>query len=108
MSLRERGIKTAVLSNMPRDLREFLASPESWLPEFDHLTFSCDVRSSKPGAAIYEHCLEGLGVAAREAVFLDDREPNVTAARNLGMHALIFDGSHLDLPASLEFPQLRT
>jgi putative hydrolase of the HAD superfamily len=91
-NLRQRGMKTAVLSNMPVDLREYLAGPHSWLPEFDHMTFSCDVRSSKPDAAIYQHCLEGLGVVASEALFLDDREPNVTAARDLGMRAVLFDG----------------
>lgn len=107
-SLRQRGIKTAVLSNMPVDLRAYLAGPDSWLPKFDCLTFSCDVRSSKPGAAIYRHCLDGLGVLPSEAMFLDDREPNVTAARDLGMHALIYDGSRLDLPASLGFPQSPT
>ena len=91
-SLRGLGTRTAVLSNMPVDLRDYLLGPQSWLPEFDHLTFSCDVRSSKPDAAIYLHCLQGLGVAAAEALFIDDREPNVVAARDLGMRAVLFDG----------------
>ena len=103
--LRIRGFRTAVLSNMPMDLRNYLLGPESWLPEFDHLTFSCDVRSSKPDAGIYRHCLNGLGVTAAEAVFIDDREPNVIAARDLGMRAVVYDTSPLDLPALLGFHQ---
>lgn len=88
--VRESGIKTAVLSNMPADLLAYLVGPESWLPAFDQVTFSCEVRSSKPATAIYRHCLDGLGVAASEALFIDDREANVQGARELGMHALLF------------------
>lgn len=88
--VRAAGMKTAVLSNMPADLFEYLRSPESWLPAFDHMTFSCEVRSSKPAPEIYRHCLDGLGIAAAETLFLDDREPNVEGARKLGMQALLF------------------
>ena len=39
---------------------------------------------------MYEHALRGLGVAAVDALFLDDREENVEGARRLGMHGLLF------------------
>ncbi len=89
-NLRDAGVLTAVLSNMPMDLRIFVTSPSSWLPKFDHLTFSCDIGVCKPEWAIYEHCLQGLGVAASEALFLDDREENIEAARKVGIHSLLF------------------
>ena len=88
--LREAGIKTAVLSNMPSDLFEYLRGPESWLPQFDQLTFSCETHCSKPAAEIYRHCLDGLGVAPEKALFLDDREPNIEGALKLGMRGLLF------------------
>lgn len=44
----------------------------------------------KPDPAIYEHTLRGLGVTASEALFLDDREINIQAARALGIHAIRF------------------
>jgi len=88
--LRKSGLKTAILSNMPLPLREYLDRECHWIPEFDHRTFSCDVLAAKPGPEIYEHCLSGLGVAPSEALFLDDREENVNAARRLGIHALVF------------------
>ena len=37
----------------------------------------------KPTQAIYEHCLAGLGVRPHEALFLDDRSPNIEAAQDL-------------------------
>jgi FMN phosphatase YigB (HAD superfamily) len=61
-----------------------------WLDQFDHLTFSAEVRLIKPDAAIYEHSLRGVGVAASEALFVDDKEPNVQGARAVGLRALRF------------------
>lgn len=95
--VREGGVKTAVLSNMPADLLAYLLGPESWLPDFDHVTFSCEIHCSKPAPEIYRHCLDGLGVAASEALFIDDREPNVEGARQLGMHGLLFT----DVPTAI-------
>jgi putative hydrolase of the HAD superfamily len=88
--LRQAGVRTAVLSNMPMDLRVYLTDVVRWLPEFDHMTFSCDVRLVKPKTEIYEHCLNGLGVRASEALFLDDRPENIAEARRLGIHTIEF------------------
>jgi FMN phosphatase YigB (HAD superfamily) len=61
-----------------------------WLDQFDHLTFSAEVSLIKPDAAIYEHSLRGVGVAASEALFIDDKEPNVQGARAVGIRAIRF------------------
>ncbi len=91
-SLRASGIRTAILSNMPLALREYLERCCPWLPAVDHSTYSCDVRMTKPDPRIYRHCLEGLGVDAGDAVFLDDREENVEAARRVGIQGILFTG----------------
>src|SRR5882724_6533784 len=58
--------------------------------QFDHLTFSAEVSLIKPDAAIYEHSLRGVGMAASEALFIDDKEPNVQGARAVGIRAIRF------------------
>ena len=88
--LRQAGVRTAILSNMPMDLRVYLTDVLDWLPKFDHMTFSCDVRLVKPKPEIYQHCLSGVGVPASEALFFDDKAENVDAARALGIHAIEF------------------
>jgi putative hydrolase of the HAD superfamily len=93
-SVRAAGTRTAILSNMPLPLREYLDCCCPWMPAVDHSTYSCDVRMTKPDPRIYRHCLEGLGVEAGEAVFLDDREENVEAAREVGIHAILFTSYH--------------
>ncbi len=90
--LREAGIKTGLLSNMHPAMISHLRENFDWLELFDFMTFSAEVRLIKPDPAIYEHTLRGLGVTASEALFVDDREINVRAARELGIHALQFRG----------------
>ena len=87
--LRAAGIRTAILSNMPATVRDYVLH-QSWLPRFDALTFSCDLGICKPEAAIYHDCLKKLNAEPSEALFLDDREPNVHGAEALGLHAVLF------------------
>jgi putative hydrolase of the HAD superfamily len=91
--LHESGIKTAILSNMPWDFRQYLSVGCRWLPPFDHHTYSCEIHSVKPEAEIYEHCLQGLGVPPEQVVFVDDREPNIDGARRLGITAVHFSST---------------
>ncbi len=88
--LRAAGIKTGLLSNMPRDLVTYLRANCKWMENFVFKTFSSEVRLIKPDPAIYEHTLHGLGVSASESLFVDDREINIQAARALGMNAIQF------------------
>ena len=46
----------------------------------------------KPQPEIYRHALDGLGISAAEAVFIDDREPNVRGAEALGITGHLFTG----------------
>ncbi len=87
--LRNSGIITAIVSNMPSDIREYLRSCE-WLPVFDQYTFSCEVNSVKPASEIYLYCLEKLELKPSEVLFLDDRQMNVDAAAQLGINSFVF------------------
>jgi putative hydrolase of the HAD superfamily len=88
--LRAAGVKTAVLSNMPTDLATYLRENAAWLNDFTFKTFSGEVRMIKPDPKIYEYTLRGLGVAATNALFVDDRERNTLAAVKVGIRAIQF------------------
>jgi putative hydrolase of the HAD superfamily len=88
--MRSSGVKTGLLSNMPVDMIRYARQQFAWLKHFDHQTFSAEVRVIKPDAAIYQHSLDGLGVAPSEALFVDDRESNIDGARALGLSAIQF------------------
>ena len=85
------GLKTAVLSNMHVDMAVYARRTFAWLKPFDSLTLSCEVRLIKPERAIYERCLKGVALRPEQALFIDDREVNVLAARDAGLRALRFE-----------------
>jgi putative hydrolase of the HAD superfamily len=102
------GVRTALLSNMPNDMIARVQTSFSWINNFDRMVFSCEQRLAKPEAAIYQLCLAELGTSPEETLFVDDREVNVQAARNLGLHALRFESVRRlgDELAELRFPIL--
>jgi putative hydrolase of the HAD superfamily len=88
-ALREDGIRLAILTN---NVREWEARWRAMLPMelFELVVDSAFVGVRKPEPAIYELTLERLGLPAAACVFVDDLEPNVAAARELGMHGVHF------------------
>jgi putative hydrolase of the HAD superfamily len=85
--LQAQGVRTAILSNLPRSIGEALRATPGFLDPFDHLTFSYELGIVKPLAEIYHHAVRGVGVAPEEALFLDDRPENVEGARKAGLLA---------------------
>jgi glucose-1-phosphatase len=57
------------------------------LDYFDHHVFSYEVGSLKPDRKIFEDAIAASGHPAEALFFTDDREENVLAARQLGIHA---------------------
>ena len=56
----------------------------------DLIIYSHEVGVEKPDRRIYELTCERLGVQPAEMIFLDNLETNVAAARELGIHAILF------------------
>jgi 2-haloacid dehalogenase len=75
-------------------------SGEFWVPfrkreaavfdRFRDVVVSGDEKLMKPDPAIYALALKRFGLAAGEAVFVDDNAANVDAARDAGIHAVLF------------------
>ena len=87
----ERGLKLAILSNMPAEMRVPINERHAaWLADFPIRLFSCDVGCAKPDSAIFRMLLERLGVPADRVLFLDDSLRNVEGARRAGLRAIHF------------------
>ena len=54
---------------------------------FDHYILSFEIGRLKPDPKIYQEALKRTQSEARESVFIDDMEENITAARKLGFKA---------------------
>ena len=90
LELKQRGLLTAILSNMGDNVLANMERTFDWLPRFDVLVWSYQLRMAKPDPAIYRHVLSKLGTEPEETLFLDDRPVNVQAAQALGMKAIQF------------------
>jgi epoxide hydrolase-like predicted phosphatase len=82
-------LKTAILSNSPPGLVQWL---DDWgIRElFDTVFCSGDEGLAKPDPAAFEAVLQRLDVAPEEALFVDDTNEHVLAARTLGLRAIPF------------------
>jgi len=66
---------------------EFVRSNYRVLDYFDHHVLSYEVGSLKPDRKIFEYAIAVSGHQPDALFFTDDREENILAARQLGMHA---------------------
>jgi HAD superfamily hydrolase (TIGR01509 family) len=82
VAARERGTRTALLSNAPGasdQVRDTLAD------YFDALVFSGEVGVAKPDREVYLIAAERLGLPADVCAFVDDSVTNVRGAVDAGM-----------------------
>ena len=87
-----RGERLAVLSNMPAAMAAQFAGA-SWTRLFRHSFFSSSLRLVKPDRAIFERVLAELQAGPEQVTFVDDSPANIATAKELGIHAVLFDPS---------------
>lgn len=92
LALKQRGLLTAIVSNMGDAVHEQMEREFNWLSRFDVLVWSYRLRMAKPDPAIYRYVLEKLGTLPAETLFIDDRPVNVEAAVAMGMKGVIVTG----------------
>ena len=103
--LRGEGLRTALVTNNVVEFREGWRSLIPVGELFDLVVDSSEVGVRKPDPAIFELALERVGgIAPQRAVFLDDFQGNIDAARRLGIHAVLVDAD--PAPALVELDRL--
>lgn len=88
--LNEAGMRQAIITNNAKEFGDMWRSLIPVDELFEAVIDSSAVGIRKPDPRIYQLALEQLEVSTPStSVFLDDFEPNVTAARELGMHGIL-------------------
>jgi putative hydrolase of the HAD superfamily len=90
LALKQRGLLTAILSNMGDNVLASVEREFDWIHRFDVLVWSFQLGIAKPDPNIYRHTLTELGVQPEETLFIDDKLPNIEAAQALGMGTIQF------------------
>ncbi len=90
--LRSGGTPLALLSNAGPDYGSYFRHGP--LGDFFSACYvSGELGLLKPHPEIYRHVLDDLGIAPAEAVFVDNRAPNVAGAQALGITGHVFTGA---------------
>jgi putative hydrolase of the HAD superfamily len=83
------GQRLALLSNAPVDVAEAVSA----LPvaaHFEHLIFSCFLKSAKPDPECFSGALAVMGAEPAEVIFVDDRADNIAGAARMGLAVVQF------------------
>jgi putative hydrolase of the HAD superfamily len=103
-AMRTRGIAIALVSNCSETTRPILEHL-GVIPLADVVILSCEVGSAKPAPEIYVTALEELGVAAADAVFIDDQPRFCAGAEAVGVRAIAIARPDIEGPIpSKAFP----
>jgi glucose-1-phosphatase len=98
--LHGRGYLLGIISNAPDDLRDVLTHKVAIAPYFHTITISAEEGMMKPEPAIYTRTLARLGVAAEEAVFIDDSPTNIAGGEAVGLRGVLYQAG-MDVTAVL-------
>ncbi|RMF10199.1 MAG: HAD family phosphatase [Candidatus Neomarinimicrobiota bacterium] len=90
ISVLRQEVPVWLLSNTNRYHVVHLLPDYPFYSQVDGAIFSYETGYRKPEAGIFHLALERAGVAPEEALFIDDVEANVTAARAVGLEAIHF------------------
>ena len=88
--LQRRSVPLYCLSNMPAEMYLHLQRRHDFWDAFSGIVISGEVKMMKPEPEVFLHLLDTFGLRADETVFIDDMAVNVQAARQVGLHAILF------------------
>lgn len=89
-TLRAAGVPVSLLSNTSAETFPLCRQVAPVLDRLDGIVLSATEGIAKPDRRIYELALDRFGLEAARTAFVDDRRRNVTAAAELGLHAVTF------------------
>lgn len=90
--LRGRGVPLYALTNWSAETFPIARERFDFLSWFGGIVVSGEVGVAKPDPAIYRRLTTDFGIDPADAVFIDDVERNVEAARTAGVHGIHFTG----------------
>ena len=94
--VRARGARTAIVTSAPRELTMRVLERCGLLERADTVVTGDDVEQAKPSPAGYLEALRRLGVAADEAIAVEDSRAGVQAAIAAGLRCIAISGKAAD------------
>lgn len=92
--LKKKGFNIYILSNLSEDAHNFIKNYD-FLNNVDGGVYSYQIKSCKPEERIYNELLSKYELNPAETIFIDDREENIRAAEELGIHGIVFENADI-------------
>jgi putative hydrolase of the HAD superfamily len=92
-TLRQSAVRCYLASNQESHRAHYMLEMLGYGRLFDREFYSCHLGVMKPAPAFFRAILNELRVSAGSALFIDDHEANIHAAREVGMQACLFPRS---------------
>jgi epoxide hydrolase-like predicted phosphatase len=86
-----KSYKTGLITNAHHDFIDTILSENNLSQLFDVTVVSSRLGVIKPDPRIFEYTLDKLQIEPAEAVFIDDLDRHVSAARELGIQTVLFE-----------------
>ena len=90
--LKAKGYRIYILSNFSRKGIEEVPDELDYMKKADGAVVSYRVKMIKPDPGIYEYLLKEYNIDPAKAVFIDDNEDNIEAAKKFGINVIRFIG----------------
>lgn len=87
--------KLAIISNDSSRWSKYLREKFDLNKYFDVISISGDLKIKKPDERIFLITLEKLGIDAENCLYVDDREGNLEAAKNVGMNTVMLNSRNV-------------
>ena len=87
--------KLAIISNDSSRWSKYLRDKFDLNKYFDVISISGDLKIQKPDVRIFLLTTEKLGLNAEDCIYIDDREGNLEAAKNLGMKPVLLNSRNV-------------
>jgi epoxide hydrolase-like predicted phosphatase len=82
------GYRTYILSNINPIHLKTMDRSFAFVRETNGMVYSCECAMIKPDPKIFLYLFERFGLVPHESIFIDDKEENIRAASELGVHSI--------------------
>ena len=89
-ALQASGLYCGLATNQQAYRARYMSETLGYREIFDREFYSCALGYVKPDPGYFQAILEEMGIPADDVLFIDDHEPNVRAARQVGLNASLF------------------
>ena len=82
-----------LLSDYPKEWKEFLLENNKEIEIFKIKYFSCDYGKIKSDGDFFKYVIKDLNISPEDSIFIDDLERNVETASKYGIKGIVFRNS---------------